>query len=155
MKLLPGLNMTNTGRIFAITALYWIISNTYAITVVESTYWKCTVSDAENRQWPGQADYQVSAINRALENCKRESKVPKTCKAAKEACEMIVNGVTTRPMWRCLALDQAAVPWFSNIYDHGDDAAMAAKAYCQANSTLPETCYVYLFNCRNLNIRNF
>lgn len=145
----------NNKILTLILGCFFIFShNSLAITVLETTFWKCTVSDRENKEWNGQGDYQVTAINRALEGCKRESRIPNTCKASKEACEMIVNGQTTRPMWRCMAMDLSATPWFSNIYDKGDDAALAAKAYCQAHSTLPETCYVYLFACRNLNIRN-
>jgi hypothetical protein len=125
----------------------------WAATVIDTTYWKCKVSDGENKDWEGHGDYQVTAINRALEGCKRESRAPSSCKSSKEACEMIVDGQTTRPMWRCMALDEGGTPWYSNIYSEGLDAALAAKDYCRANSALPDTCYVYLFACRNLNTR--
>ncbi|WED44303.1 hypothetical protein [Legionella cardiaca] len=127
----------------------------HAATVLDINYWKCTASDTENREWYGQSDYQLTALNRAMEDCKKQSRAPSTCKTSKADCESIVNGETTRAMWRCVALDLAAIPWPSNIYNHADDALLGAKAYCQANSALPETCYVYLFTCRNLNIRKF
>ncbi|KTD23441.1 Uncharacterised protein [Legionella lansingensis] len=122
-------------------------------TLIDTTFWKCKAHDAENRDWYGHNDYQLTAINRAFEACKRQSRVPATCKTSKQDCEMIVNGMSIRPMWRCVALDEAATPWMSNIYDDADDAAIAAKAYCQENSAIPETCYVYPFTCRNLNPR--
>ncbi|MDI9818807.1 MULTISPECIES: hypothetical protein [unclassified Legionella] len=125
-----------------------------AATIADTNYWKCTAHDAEHKEWTGHSSYQLTSINRAYEACKRQSRVPESCQTSKESCEQIVDGMTTSPMWRCVALDESAAPWASNIYRNASDAAVAAKAYCQANSILPETCYVYLFTCRNLNVRN-
>ncbi|KTD08266.1 hypothetical protein [Legionella jamestowniensis] len=147
--------MKNKLLAIACYSLFLISQSSPAAVVLDTSYWKCTAYDAENRSWVGHSDYQITSINRAFDACKKQSRVPATCKTSKEDCEAIVNGMTTRPMWRCLALDLAAVPWFSNIYENATDAAMAAKSFCQANSALPETCYVYLFTCRNLNVRNF
>lgn len=115
---------------------------------------QCTAYDAENKQWVVSSNYQLTSINRAFDICKKQSKVPASCKISKEDCEVFIDGMSTRPMWRCMALDQAAVSWFSNIYTHRDDAALAAKAYCRERSTLPETCYIHIFTCRNLNARD-
>ncbi|CEK10713.1 hypothetical protein [Legionella hackeliae] len=147
--------MKNKLITIAFCSIFLLSQTTLSAELSDSNYWKCTSYDADNKSWTAHSDYQITSINKAFDACKKQSRVPTTCKTSKEDCEAIVNGMTTRAMWRCLALDLAAVPWFSNIYDKASDAAMGAKAYCQANSALPETCYVYLFTCRNLNVRNF
>lgn len=139
----------------------------------QDNIWRCIAYDVQNSSWEGHSNYQLRALNRASEACKKQSRFPSSCKAAKQDCEAINNnsttstnnaesnnnsdntGLTIRPMWRCMALDEAAIPWFSNFYDQAIDAVFAAKSYCQANSALPETCYVYPFTCRNLNPRTF
>lgn len=118
-----------------------------------SNYWYCSASDAEDKEWTVTSGYELAAINKAFDACKKESRMPATCKVAKENCEVFVNGLSTRPMWRCTALDQTAQPWRSNVYSQRDDAALAAKAYCQDESSLPDTCYINLITCRNLNSR--
>ena len=98
--------------------------------------------------------YQLAAINKALDACKKQSQFPANCKVAKARCEAFVNGISTRPMWQCTALDQMAKVWPSKIYVHRDDAAIAAKAYCQQGSSFPDTCYINLMTCKNLNPNN-
>lgn len=139
--------------IISIISFFILPSYAVAITVIDLNYWKCTAIDAEHKEWEGHSDYQLASINKAFEACKRESQAPTSCKTSKQHCELIVNGMTTRPIWRCMALDEAASLWYSTTYNHAGDALLAAKAYCQANSALPDTCYVYNFNCRNLNQR--
>lgn len=114
-------------------------------------YWACSAQDGEERQWHAKSFYELTAINKAFEQCKKESRRPITCKAAKAYCEYYAHGATTRPMWRCTALDQMAKPWISNLYAHRDDAALAAKAYCQQHSAMPDSCYINLMTCKNLN----
>lgn len=116
-------------------------------------FWRCTAFDAENKEWTINSNYQLTSVNRAFEACKKQSNLPKSCKAAKETCEVFINGVSTRPMWRCTALDREAAVWLSNVYSQRDDAALAAKAYCQEGSAVPETCYINTVTCRNLNSR--
>ncbi|KTC86801.1 hypothetical protein [Legionella brunensis] len=145
--------MKNKLLAIVFSGCFFLSQSSSGVTVVDTTYWKCTAHDEENKMWVGHSDYQLTSLNRAMEACKKQSQAPSTCKTSKADCEAIVNGMTTRPMWRCIALDLAAIPWSSNIYDRADDAALGAKSYCQANSALPETCYVYLFTCRNLNMR--
>lgn len=134
---------------------FFLLQSANAAPMLGANYWRCSAYDAQNKEWVGQSDYQLTSLNRAYEACKKQSQVPATCKTSKEDCDSIVDGISTRSMWRCVALDLAANAWPSNIYDQAGDAAFAAKAYCQANSSLPETCYVYLFTCRNLNPRKF
>jgi hypothetical protein len=64
-----------------------------------------------------------------------------------------MNGVSTRPMWRCTAFDQMVKSWPSNTYTHRDDAAIAAKAYCEQGSAFPDTCFINLMTCKNMNSR--
>ena len=119
--------------------------------VPTGSYWQCRAQDAANQEWVSEADYQLMATNQAYAACKKASAYPKTCKTSKNACEAFINGHTTRPMWRCIALDRLSKRWSSNIYSNPDDAALAAKAYCQDKSQVPETCYVHVFTCRNIN----
>jgi hypothetical protein len=117
----------------------------------KSDYWQCTTMDSEDQQWVATNTYKRAAANIAYSSCKKQSRTPTTCKASKEACEHIINGLTDKPLWQCTALDQLAKPWSSDIYTQRYDAALAAKAYCQENSTVPGTCYINLLTCVNKN----
>ncbi|ARG97545.1 hypothetical protein [Legionella micdadei] len=130
-----------------------VLSTTVSAETLEGSFWRCTAFDGEDKEWTVDSSYEISAVNKAFEECKKQSKVPSSCKTAKEACEAFVNGKSTRPMWRCTALDQMAKTWLSNVYTHRDDAAIAAKAYCEQNSAFPDTCYINLMTCKNLNSR--
>jgi len=123
------------------------------VVIEASDYWECHVSDSADKQWLAQGSYQRIATNKAFEACKKQSEYPNTCKAANEACEAFVNGISTRPMWRCTALDQLSKVWRSAIYTHRDDAALGAKAYCHQHSGMPDSCYINLMMCKNLNER--
>lgn len=139
-------------RLIFITILVVVFSNQ----VKAENNWQCKSQDAENKEWFGQSDYQLAAINKAYELCKKESALPQTCKTSKESCEMMMDGVLSmKPMWRCMALDLAANAWFSNVYDHAGDAVLAALAYCRAYSSIPSTCYIDPYICRDLNARSF
>jgi hypothetical protein len=116
--------------------------------------WKCIARDAANKEWRASSNYERVAINHAFELCKKESTLPSSCKTSKQDCEAFIDGVSTRPLWRCIALDQMGKPWESNLYSQRDDAALAAKAYCQDQSGFPDTCYINLMTCRNLNLRD-
>jgi hypothetical protein len=125
---------------------------TYAL-YASPDHWKCSVTDMANKTWTVDHQYQRSAINMALDACKKQSTTPGSCKAAKEACELFINGKSNRASWQCTALDQAAKPWVSNTYSQRADAAIAAKDYCKENSSAPGSCYVNLVTCKNLNGR--
>lgn len=120
----------------------------------EGNYWRCSAYDSESKEWVVNSGYELSAVNQALDACKKQSNLPKSCKTARETCEYFSNGTSTRPMWRCIALDQLAKEWASNVYAHRDDAAIAAREYCQQKSTFPDTCYINLMTCKNLNSRD-
>jgi hypothetical protein len=115
--------------------------------------WKCLAQDSGNQEWTGESDYERAALNKALELCKKTSNDPISCRVAKESCQFFINGKSTSPMWQCVALDQMAKPWISNLYPQRDDAAIAAREYCQEKSGFPDTCYTNLMTCKNLNAR--
>lgn len=116
-----------------------------------STYWQCITQDKANKQWTARNSYQKVALNIAFSMCKKESEFPTSCKASKSNCEGFYMGMSTKPLWRCTAMDQTAAPWNSNFYSQRDDAALAAKAYCRENSSVPDTCYINMVTCKNFN----
>lgn len=130
-------------------SLAWAQEN--KMTTGDNSYWQCRAYDQDNYQWTAKSTYERTAVNKAYEACKKQSKKPETCKTAKEYCEGFINGISTRPMWQCTALDRMAKPWVSAVYSNQDDAALGAKAYCQERSTVPTTCYVNMVTCKNLN----
>ncbi len=131
---------------------FFISSGACAVGLVApSVYWECITTDQTGHEWIAKDVYERVAANNAYDACKKQSDIPKTCKAAKEACEQFINGKSTKPLWQCTALDQHAKTWQSNAYANRDDAALAAKAYCQANSAVPGSCYINLITCTNLN----
>lgn len=117
----------------------------------EDNTWHCNAYDGEERQWVASSAYQRTALNKAYEACKKESAKPLSCKAAKEYCDASIQGISTSPMWQCTALDQMAQPWKSSLYIHRDDAALGAKAFCHERSAMPDTCYINLLTCKNIN----
>lgn len=121
------------------------ITQAYAMT------WQCIATDSRANEWKGEGSYQKNAINNARDLCKQESKEPNSCKTSIENCDSFLDSISTSPLWRCTALDQMAMVWKSEIYRKADDAALAAKAFCMERSAMPETCYTYLFFCKNLN----
>ncbi len=110
-------------------------------------YWICTTKDNANQQWSAKSTYQKAALNLAFATCKKESKTPSTCKASISDCEGFNQGMSTKPMWQCTALDHTAEPWKSNFYSQRDDAALGAKAFCREKSTVPDTCYINMVTC--------
>jgi hypothetical protein len=116
--------------------------------------WECVVRDTTNKEWVGKSNYQRSAMNHAFESCKKESQHPSTCKTPNDYCNALTNGLSTRPMWRCSAYDSKAKSWRGTIYPERDEAALAAKAYCQDQSDCPDSCYINLLTCKNINLRD-
>jgi len=113
--------------------------------------WHCTAEDEAHKQWTSSSNYERAAVNKAFEQCKKESQFPESCKTSHNDCDYVVNGYSTKPMWQCKAMDQMAKIWPSNFYAQRDDAAIAAKAYCQQRSSFPDTCYINLITCKNVN----
>lgn len=140
----------NTKGLFNLVVSLIISCSSLSALADNQSNWQCIAHDKTNKEWSASGSFQRSAINKAFEDCKKESQYPTTCKTSNSACESSVNGISTSPMWRCTAIDQLATKWTGNLYSHPDDAALGAKAYCQDRSVLPETCYVYLFMCKNM-----
>lgn len=116
-----------------------------------SVKWECIAQDNYYQEWKIRNSQQQMAINQALETCKQNSREPESCKVSKENCESFLNGLSTRPRWRCVALDDMAHKWKSNEYPLRDDAAIAALDYCKQESASAQSCYINLLMCRNLN----
>jgi hypothetical protein len=114
-------------------------------------YWICKSHDNSNREWTIKNNYQKIAINQSFDACKKESKNPRTCKTSDNDCEGYHLGFSTKPYWRCMALDKTANHWKSNYYSNKDDAFLAAKAYCRSESRAPDSCYVNMITCANVN----
>lgn len=116
-----------------------------------NTYWECSAQDNYYQEWKVQNEQQQVAINQALSVCTQQSREPQSCKVAKENCESFINGHSTRPRWRCVAMDDLAKKWASNEYRFRDDAALAALDYCKQQSACAQSCYINLLTCKNLN----
>jgi len=119
----------------------------------EDSYWQCIAQDSQEKRWVVQSPYERVATTRAFEACKKQSAAPIGCKTPKDSCEYFTNGLSTRPMWRCMALDQMSKPWYSSIHANRDDAAIESKEICKNHSAMPESCYINLMTCKNLNER--
>ncbi|MCE3045032.1 hypothetical protein [Legionella sp. 16cNR16C] len=113
--------------------------------------WKCRVYDQTKKEWLAVSNYELTALNKAFDSCKKESQFPLTCKATRANCDGFADGHSLSPLWQCTALDDEAQAWLSIYYRHRDDAVFSAKDYCRNHSKVPETCYVNLLTCRNIN----
>jgi len=115
------------------------------------SYWQCSTKDNSQTVWTATSTFQKVAINLAFASCKKQSKSPNSCKTSMGRCEAFVNGLSTKPLWRCTAVDREAAAWKSNYYSKRLDAALAAQAYCKDKSDVPGTCYVNMVTCYNIN----
>lgn len=113
--------------------------------------WTCQARDNTNSKWTDSATYQRRAINLALEQCKRESLTPLSCKVEFETCDVIISANSDHPLWRCTALDQLATPWKGGVFPSRDLAAISANEFCKKHSEMPDTCYNNVLMCTNLN----
>ncbi len=122
-----------------------------------SNEWRCVAHDKEKNEWIGKNAYERVAANKAIEACKKQSSTPISCIVAHQSCAYFVEGknVGTDPMsdsslWQCTSLDQKAIVWKGEPSESRDDAALAAKHYCEEHSAIPDTCYINLLMCRKL-----
>ncbi|MFZ4076932.1 MAG: hypothetical protein ACOYKA_03005 [Legionellaceae bacterium] len=113
--------------------------------------WACTCRDKTELTWTIKSPYQRMAMNKALEECRKESVDPSTCKTALESCEFFLNQKSNHPLWRCTALDDSARPYISTIYSQMDEAALGAKINCTEHSAVPDSCTVNTVTCHDLN----
>ena len=119
----------------------------------DDSYWQCRAHDTQGNQWVVNNLYEQVATNKAFEACKKQSDAPTSCKALKDNCDYFSNGLSTRPMWRCMALDLMSKIWKNDPRANRDEAALEAEAICKQHSPMPETCYINLMTCKNLNER--
>lgn len=113
--------------------------------------WKCTISDSANLIWNNESVFKRKASNLIFDACKNESTDPESCKPDNIRCDSFLNGISTTPIWECMALDSNATPWFGDISSQRDEAALSAKAECTHKSQIPATCYMHMLTCRNRN----
>jgi hypothetical protein len=123
----------------------------FTMPINNNAYWICKTHDNNHLEWTVKNLYKKVALNLSFEACKKQSKSPLTCKTSSNDCEGFENGKSTRPLWRCTALERGSGYWRSNYYANREDAAIAAKDYCKSQSNIPETCYVNLITCMNTN----
>lgn len=112
--------------------------------------WRCVTVDAENKQWIANSSYQITALNKSLDECKKESKVPATCSVLKDSCNINLTNSSSRVQWQCTAFDFLADSWTATSSAGPDRAALSAKAYCRHKSALPDSCYINLITCLSL-----
>lgn len=116
-----------------------------------SDYWMCRATDFDQKVFIGDSQYQRTALVQAISQCKKQSRIPSSCKASSENCDGILSGSMKRAVWQCTSLDTLANYWHSTIAKTDIEAALSAKAICQSQSAVPETCYVNMITCENLN----
>lgn len=126
----------------------FLLTTTLAFAAPQTDFWQCTATDPSNQTWTAQHQYQQAAINQAFEQCKKLSHTPESCSISKSACDFFANGTNTTSLWQCTALDKMNKTWKSRLYRNRDDAAIAARAYCEQKSGMPDTCYVNLLTCK-------
>jgi hypothetical protein len=143
--------MNKLSAVVIIGLLNLSFSHAAEIIPSDSSYYECAAFDNAYNKWVAQNSYERTAINKVLGDCKAISPDPKSCHVAKEDCAAIINGINTRPMWQCVALDLVGRDFKSTIYTQRDDAALGAKAFCIEHSGMPESCYINLLTCENKN----
>ena len=134
-------------RLRIITLLFAIASSS-SLQAENTHYWQCTTADINSKQWAIKSIYERAARGKAFDACKKQSDTPGSCKTD---CEEFNLGRSTRASWLCTALDENAKSSVSQTHPKQDDAAFEAKTRCQQSSAIPETCFVNLFACKNLN----
>jgi hypothetical protein len=121
------------------------------VSVAAEPFWECIAHDKANKPWVGKNAYQKMAINLSFAACKKGSQYPETCRITVNNCTGYHLGLSSKPFWHCAAFDQSGAQWMGNYYTTKDDAAMAAKEYCQSKSSTPGSCYVNMIACTNIN----
>lgn len=116
---------------------------------MNASLWYCTAQDNDHHQWEIQHPYRIAAMNRALEQCKKGSPIPKTCRIITKNCIAAGNEMVANRHWQCTAFDKAAMAWTSSFYPNRDDAALHANDTCKSNSSVPESCYINLVSCKD------
>ena len=138
-------------KIYGVFLILIVSDFNYAASVIDrNSYWQCSSQDGTKKLWSAKNGFEKAALNQAFASCKKESDLPSTCKTSKSNCKLINHKINTNPIWYCTALDQIAETWQSIVYDRREDAALGAKAFCIAKSSVPDTCYINLISCVNL-----
>lgn len=145
------INMYKIALPLFISTLFFYNLGVHALGGNSLLYWQCIAVDANNNLWSIYNKYEIAALNKALDKCKKESKEPLTCKISRNSCEIFINGISTSQIWLCRAFDAKATAWPSSNHKILEHAALDAVNYCKEHSQIPETCYINVNNCRNIN----
>ncbi len=62
-----------------------------------------------------QNNYELAALNIAFALCKKISIAPESCTKSTNNCEEFIHGLSTKPAWRCAAVDGKAQEWKSRF----------------------------------------
>lgn len=114
-------------------------------------YWQCTLRDATKQVWQTRNIYRQMAVIQSLAECKKASTIPRSCRLNAMSCEHFISGVSSNPLWRCVALDRTATAWPSDFSNSRIQAAFSAKDFCKQRSIVPETCYLNFVTCATQN----
>jgi len=125
----------------------------------ENNYWQCHAEDSKQTNWIIKNKYKLVASNKALEECKKESEKPLSCNVNDDECNYFSANDdeeksppnNKNELWKCSALDQNSDSWDSIPNRSQDEAAINAKINCQKESKNPDSCYINLLTCKNIN----
>ena len=135
-----------------LTALLLVLANNHAFTASQ-TSWKCISHDNSNTSWSTTNHYKKVALSLAFEQCKKQSYQPASCRIQAEDCHYYSDGRDTTPMWQCTAVDEEAEGYTGTAYPNRIDAAFGSMAHCKQMSSSPDTCFINMITCININDR--
>lgn len=142
------------NRTCCIFFLLFTMSFTHNAWCNPQDYWQCVSHDSLQKKWLVKSFYSISANYKALEACKKQSQDPRSCVVTpEEDCEGFYDGQSTRPNWQCTAIDELSRAWKSTAHLDQDNAVFAALEHCKKHSQAPDTCYVNVLTCDDLNSR--
>lgn len=120
----------------------------FAYTQIDTNnYWQCKSYDNANLTWTASNTYQKTAMNTALDSCKKGSKNPASCKIAENLCVEFNQDRNHKPRWQCTSLDGNGTSYTSNYFATKDDAAINSLDSCKKQSAIPDTCLINLVSC--------
>lgn len=130
--------------------ILWTLVLVSPLAHADPNYWICYATDGHHT-WSSPSSEQRSAINNAYDACKKTSDDPAKCSTDKENCDYYMYGKSAKPLWECYALDHNSRRWKNSPRTTRNSAALASKAKCQNHSSFPDSCYMVLWTCKDLN----
>lgn len=110
--------------------------------------WECIAQDTYQYQWHATHPYQRVASSKALEACKKQSTLPRSCKIVIGCDPLFVTHTDLLEQhWQCQALDANATAWDATDQTSKENAMLDAMQMCKKHSALPDTCYTNDSTC--------